>query len=440
MTPELLAHLRLSNPWLDDPSAFPAAARHRLPERFIPRLVPAAADWPVTGKAHLLVGGRQTGKSSFLWQRFVAEGRAPLLVNAEEPIIREWCASPTAVAADVGGLLPPGSPVLLDEAQHLAEAGLLVKGLVDAGLPHPLYVTGSSAFHLRARTRESLAGRAVRASMHPLGLSELAAGLDGPPLIRLERIRDLARRQMIFGGYPEAWTAADPGPVALRLLEAFVVRDASDLFRVQNLEAFRRLLRLLAGQIGSLVNVTEWASACGVSRTAISGWLDLLEETRVIRVLRPFRGGRRAEAISRPKVYFCDNGIRNAVTARFGDFEERADRGPLFENWAAAELVKTASPLAPGETLDFWRSKSGAEVDFVAERGGRLLCFEIKAANLRRPELSRSARSFIEAYRPARFHVVNLSFTAREDLGGTEVVWGGPELLLDPAGPDGGTK
>lgn len=436
MDDALLDVLRAANPWLTAPATFPAAASHRIPDPFVPRDVPVLATWPVPQRAHLVVGARQVGKSSLLWSWCRDTGRAPLFVNAEEPLVTLWARSPTLVARDIAGLVAPESPVLVDEAQHLPEAGLLVKGLVDSGLPNPLFVTGSSSFHLEARTRESLAGRAIRLALHPFSLREITRPFDQlPPLLRAARVRETAFRHMVVGGYPRAWLGDDPALVLTLLVESFVVRDASDRFRIEHLDAFRTLLGLVARQAGDLVNVAEWASVCGVARGTIDQYLAILEDTHILRVVRPFVGGRRAELTHRPKVYVADTGLRNAIVRQFDPVERRPDRSALFESWVAGELAKRLSPLSPQDVLRFWRSRSGAEVDFVVERPAGLHAFEAKAAALRRPELSRSARSFIEAYAPRRFCVLNFSLTATERIGPTEVCWLPPEAFADPAGP-----
>jgi hypothetical protein len=227
-----------------------------------------------------------------------------------------------------------------------------------------------------------------------------------------------------------------PGPErTLRsLLEAFVIRDASDLFRIKHLDAFRRLLFLIAGQVGSLVNTSEWAALCGVSRDTVEHYVDLLVESQVLQRVTPYVGGKRAELTRHPKVYFCDNGLLNAITGRFEPFEGRVDRGALFENLVAAELRKHLDPLHPGGTLRYWRSTSKAEVDFVLDDdcGGGLVGIECKAAALTRPELTRSARSFIQAYRPARFIVVNLALTHDAVIEGVPVAWRPPAWLVAP--------
>ena len=436
MDADLLALLELGNPWLTEPGRFPDEMSRRVPEHWIPRAREGDLHWPVPGKANLLVGARQVGKSSLLWRRCVERGTPPLFVNAEEPAIRQWSRSPTRVLADLRGLLRPGMPVLIDEAQLLPDAGLLCKGLIDGGLQAELWVAGSSAFHLRARTRESLAGRAARAVLHPLSLGEVAADLaDSPPLLRDHGVRRRALEHMVRGGYPAVWLAQDPTPVLRSLLEAFVIRDASDLFQVQHLDAFRRLLQLVAGQVGSLSNRSEWAAICEISGDTVRHYLDLLAETHVVYQAQPFAGGKRAELTSRPKVYFSDCGLRNIILRRMEPFEARVDpvdRGAVFESWVGGELRKHLSPLLPGDELRYWRTRSGAEVDFVIPRPDGLLAYQAKATRLKRPTLSRSARSFIEAYQPRAFHVVNLELEAAERLGATEVRWLPPEALASP--------
>jgi len=427
-----LALVKQANPWLERPELGPALVARHVPAGFVPRRTPRADAWPVRGRAHLVVGARQVGKSSFLWQRFQAWGRVPLLLNAEEPAVRLWCRSPTILTADLKGLVGPDVPILLEEAQHLEEAGLLIKGLVDGGLPNPVFVTGSSSYHLHARTRESLAGRATRVTLHPFSLDEVCADLaQRPPLLRADQARARAFRQAVWGGYPAAWLSTSPDSVLAELRDAFVLRDASDLFRVQHLDAFRRLLRLIAGQVGSLVNVAEWATICGISRPTVDAYLDILEQSHLVRRVRPFVGGKRSELTHNPKVTFCDSGLRSAVLGRFEPFEHSLERGALLESWVAAELLKHLDPLAPTDELRYWRSKAGAEVDFVLERPDGLVGIEVKASLGARPALSRSARSFLDAYHPARFLVLTLGAQAEQTIGDTRVTWLGPEALTD---------
>ncbi len=434
MKPSLRDQLHRDNPWLEVPETFPSAAQPRVPRPFLQRIVPGTDSWPVQGKAHLVVGARQVGKSSWLWRRLLDGGQAPLFIDGESPSVRLWATAAATVAHDLAELTGPGTPILIDEAQHLDEAGLLVKGLVDRRLPNPLYVTGSSWFDLRSRTRESLAGRAVRAKVHPFSLRELAATLPqdlAPAPTRWGR-RRLALRQAVVGGYPDVWLGENPDQLAGHLLDAIVLRDASDLYGVQRLRAFRRLLILVAAQQGSLVNLSEWASISEAGRDTIARWLDLLEEAHIVHRLPPFVGGRRAELTGRAKIYLCDPGLSAALIRRFEPFEDRDDRGRLLEAWVASELRKRFRPIVPERELMYWRSKGGAEVDFVLRGTDELVGIEVKATALSRPRLTRSSRSFIAAYAPQRFYVVHLGESFDDRIGDTAVCWRGPEVLAEP--------
>ena len=434
MDPQVLAIIRATNPWLERPRAFGAHLDQKLAaSEWIPRTVPAMSDWPVAGTAHLLVGARQVGKSSHLLRWLGRVGPPPLVLNAEEPTIRAWLGSPALVLDGVRSVVTADRPVVIEEAQHVADAGLLTKGLIDYGLPNALYVTGSSSFHLLSKTRESLAGRAARALMHPLSLAELSGRhAHFPPALRAARVADDAVRLCLYGGYPDAFRANEPIPVLTRLLEAFVLRDASDLFRIRHLDAFRKLALLISRQTGQLVNTAEWASLCGVSRDTIDSYVDLLRESQLVHTVSPFAGGKRSELTRRPKLYFCDNGLYGTLQQSFLPLSHRPDSGALVEAFVAGELRKHLSPLEPSDTLRYWRSTSDAEVDFVVERRDGLHAFEVKASELQRPTLTRSAHSFIAAYAPARFTVVNLSLTADQDVGETRVQWRPLSFLEDP--------
>jgi predicted AAA+ superfamily ATPase len=187
-------------------------------------------------------------------------------------------------------------------------------------------------------------------------------------------------------------------------VEAFVLKDTSDLHQIERPSVFRKLLELAAADIGNLVNLTDWAGLALASRNTVGRYLEIAAEAHVLRLVPPFAGGKRSEVTGTPKVFFLDNGLRNAVFGGFKASSERADRGALWENAVFNELVKRLELL---DEIRFWRSKSGAEVDFVVRRGERMVAIEVKAAELARPTVSRGTHSFLAAYRPACLGVVN---------------------------------
>jgi predicted AAA+ superfamily ATPase len=413
MNPQLRRVILAENPWLRGEDLL-GWIRHFLPASYIQRRLRLVADPRVV----LVVGPRQAGKSTLIWKTLEEAAEPVLYLNCEEPSIREWLSSPAELLADVAEYAGQARALFFEEVQRLPEAGLFLKGLVDRRPGLGIYATGSSSFDLEAATRESLAGRAQRHLLLPLSLAEAGAGLPGSPLAREEGLSQLVEQMMVYGGYPTVLTSGDPRRELASLVEAFVVRDASDRFRIRHTAALHKILELAASQVGNLVNLSEWAALSSVSNDTVADYCRLLEETHLIRLVRPFVGGKRAEITSARKVYLLDNGIRNQLFGGFQPAAGRPDRGALMENLVFTELAKTVHPLLDG--LGTWRSKSGAEVDFVVEHQGRLLACEVKAGDSR-GILSRSAHSFLEAYQPEQLLIVNRSDSPEVKVGSTRV-------------------
>ncbi len=401
--------LLLLNPWLEEPARFGEEVGRRLPARLVPRRL-ARAPAVERGKVRLVVGPRQAGKSTLVWSDLAgAEARSVLFILGEEPLLRGWASSPLVMMRDLDAELPSVRTLFFDELQHVDNAALMLKGLVDARRGYQIVATGSSSFHLMDRVRESLAGRATRQVLLPFSVAELAAEDAAlPPAVARQRRTEVVRRMLVDGSYPGVWLAVDPRRELLELVEAFVLRDVSDRFRIQRPEAFRRLLQLLAGQIGQMLNLAELASHLGIAVSTVREYVNLLEETWIVRLLPPFAGGRRVEVTSAARVHFVDLGLRNAVLGLLDhDLERRPDLGALVEGLTFSELLKS---VGPGWGLHYWRAKGGAEVDFVLVQGERRIAVEAKVHPRR--AMSRSLRSFIAAYAPELVLIVTLAPSA----------------------------
>jgi len=385
-----------ANPWLATPAQLATVVHRHVPDAWIPRRVPLDG-FADRSRAKLIVGPRQVGKTTWLWHHLGSRPPSSLLyLQCEEPLLRTWLSSPISFLDELRRELPEVDTLFLDEAQHLDEAGLVIKGIIDARLDLDVFVTGSSAFHLDAGTRESLAGRAVRRVMWPLSLREATSPRPGEaPLAARARARAAVDRQWLYGGYPRPFLAEEPAAELSDLVEAFIVRDASDRFRIQHIDAFRRLLQLAATQAGQMVNMSEWSSLLGISAGTVDDYLTVLEESYILRRVPAFSGGRRREITSARRVHYCDAGIRNAVIRAYApDLHLRPDRGALAETWAFGEVLKSV-PREWG--VHYWRAKGGAEMDVVLVLGERLIGVEVKAGKTR---VSRSVRSFADAYAP----------------------------------------
>lgn len=389
------------NPWIEDIHVWQEFAMSRLPANYIPRIVSPRLE---KDKVILITGPRQSGKSTLAWKILSNSDRPFIYVNCEEYLLRELCGSAALFMDEMERLAPVAQGFFFEEAQHLPEAGLFLKGLVDLKSGKQIMATGSSSFHLLAKTRESLAGRAQRHVLLSFGARELVPD-SVSATIKEMKARDIFSTLMLFGGYPEVFLSMDKEEVLGRLVEAFVLRDASDLYMIRNPGAFRKLMELAASQTANLVNYSNLAENIGVSVNTTAQYLNILEESHIIRMLPPFAGGKRAEITSTPKLYFMDNGVRNYLFGGFTDPANRADSGALTENLIFTELCKRINPLT--ESIHFWRSSSGAEVDFVLQKQGRLIAMEVKAGAMKKPLISRSLRSFISAYNPDAAYVLN---------------------------------
>lgn len=396
------------NPWLATPEKGSKLFSRFIPAPYVGRTNPINSNQQ--NRAVLVVGPRKAGKSTVVWHHLTPFFPNLLYLNLEDPVFRGSDPEAWDLVTFIQETLPHLQAIFLDEVQHMHEAGLFVKALVDAKLEIPLWVTGSSSYDLHARTRESLAGRAIRRRLLPFSHAELLEhGGPHTEFANTRRSQDILSHQLVYGSYPAVYSSKTANEKILLLgdlSEALILRDASDLYKIKRIDAFRRLLTLMAGQIGNLINFSEYASICNVDIGTVQTHVGILREGHIVETLPPFAGRKRREIISAPKVFFLDNGIRNQLLRSFAtDWEARADKGALFENWVFSEITKVL-PLQ--SSLKFWRSKSGAEVDFVIEHAGELHAIEVKCSRLRQPKLSRSSKSFIEAYAPDRFIVVNL--------------------------------
>ena len=418
------------NPWIVKPDAYQKYISPFLPEKYIPRQLDRVK---ISSKqALVIIGPRQSGKSTIAWHLLKPFFPNLLFFNMEDPLLKTGCVSAIEMISLIRSDFPFIKAIFIDEIQHLEEAGLFVKMMVDARFNLPIIVTGSSSFHLRSKTRESLAGRAIRRMLLPFSLQELLDDIQPSNDLAMKEVcNEIVGHQLIIGSYPSVYLEKkieDKKIILSDLVEALILRDASDIFKIKRIDAFRKLMTLLAGQIGNLINVSELAAHCNVNVGSVNAYNEIMEESHIIKRLRPFVGGKRHEITGAPKIFFIDNGIRNQLLNSFStNIDLRTDRGPLFENWLFSEIYK-ALPFQA--TIKYWRSKSGAEVDFIIEFANQLIGIEAKASKLTKTRLSKSATSFVKAYKPLKLAIVNLSLDMQAEYGGTQIDFITPPGLL----------
>ena len=407
------------NPWLQAPEKWMESVQKHLPRPYVPRAL--SSEWKSEkNKVYLVIGPRQSGKSTFIWHYLSTQSEPFLMINCEEQSLRNLCESPALFLREIQEIISKVPGLFFEEIQHLPEAGLFLKGLVDLKPEVPVFVTGSASYNLKSKTRESLAGRAVRHYLLPFGLRELLPE-NAPPFVLKQKKESLLKNMVLWGGYPEVFLSENRQAVLAQLVEAFVLRDASDVYRIKRPDAFRKLLSLAASQIGNLVNFSSWAANSGVSVTTVMEYVNIMAESHIVKLAQPFVGGKRAEITSTPKIYFLDNGLRNFLFGGFTSLDQRGDLGALMENFVFTELCKNTNPLL--DSILYWRSTSGAEVDFIIRKSDAIWAIEVKAGSMKRPAITRSLRSFIQAYGPENVLVLNDTLQDRMEMEGTKILF-----------------
>lgn len=386
----------------------------------------------------LIVGPRQSGKTTLMTnlKRFVeAKGEKTLFLSLDFEEDKKFFASQTSLLAKLSlEFGPQRGIVFIDEIQRKEDAGLFLKGIFDRGLPYKFVVSGSGSVELKEKVHESLLGRKLLFELSTVSFHEFAAWKLGD---RYEnKLREffavdpgeaqrLLEEYLRFGGYPRVIleeTLEAKRRIINEIYRSYLEKDMAYLLRIERTEAFGSLLKVLANQIGRLLNFSELSQTLGLSLPTLKNYFWYAEKTFVIERVSPYFRNVRKEITKSPTVYFSDLGLRNYVAGVFGTAHEASEEpGFLFQNFVFLALKDALG--SSGASLHHWRTKDRAEVDLVIETNGRVIPVEVKYKALKHPEIERSLRSFIDHYHPKRAFVVNKTFSGRLAVKETDVVF-----------------
>lgn len=348
------------------------------------------------GKVILLFGPRQAGKTTLL-RTLIPNQDDALWINGDLQAHHRLLDEPQP---DRFALLLNKRRILcIDEAQRIVDIGLKLKILND-GLPDvQIIATGSTSFELANQTGESLTGRKWEYKLYPISFGEMSE--------HTSAIHEhaLLKHRLVYGYYPEIVTHPGDEPERLRLLtESYLYKDILAWEGVMKPQKLSTLLQALAYQIGSQVSYSELAQLCGIDAKTVERYIDLLEKTFVVFRMGSYSRNLRNELKSSRKIYFYDNGIRNAVIGRFDPIELRDDRGALWENFIVAERMKRNAYTNQTARVYFWKTTAQQEIDYLEELDGILHAYEFKWQSTKKVK---PPRSFTNGYPGASFAVVN---------------------------------
>jgi hypothetical protein len=324
-------------------------------------------------KVVVVYGARQTGKTTLSHELLnKVEGKV-LRINADELKYIDVLSSRDFSKMQ---LLIDGYDVLfIDEAQRIPNLGINLK-IIHENMPGlKILVTGSSSFDLANTINEPLTGRTSTFRLFPFSLQELK---------QHESVFDLQHRLdefLIYGLYPALQkypNANDKEKYLIELCNSYLYKDVLELSNIRNSSQINKLLKLLAFQVGSEVSINELGRSLGMSQETVNSYIDLLEKSFIVFRLSGFSKNLRKEISKRDKIFFWDIGIRNCLINNFAPLDMRTDKGALWENFIIAERLKYLSNNNMQFTPYFWRTYTGAEIDYVEEKNGVLTAYEVK--------------------------------------------------------------
>ncbi len=347
-------------------------------------------------KIIVLLGPRQVGKTTLLSQIESIENKKTLLLNCDN--YDDAMSIEDKSTTELRSLIEPYDIVFIDEVQRVRNIGLTLKKIGDMKLATQVIVTGSSSLGMADDINEPATGRLVEYNLFPLSLPELAEETS-----EREESRMLNTR-LIYGLYPEVVTDSSfAKQLLVSLSNNYLYKDIFSYKGIKKPDMIVKLTRALALQLGSEVSYNELAQLIGIDKATVESYINLLEKCFIIFRIDSFSRNMRNEIKRGKKIYFYDNGVRNAIIANFAPSELRSDMGALWENMMVVERLKRNSYRQNYTHTYFWRNTDQQEIDLVEETDGRLTAFEFKWSHKAKASMP---ASFAKAYPEAEWKVV----------------------------------
>lgn len=384
-----------------------------------------------------IVGARQVGKTTFLQHIFseITKRKRTEFLTFE----REKDLSLFESIEDFKEYYQGYEVIIIDEFHYAQEGGKKLKYLFDT-TNIKFIISGSSSLELTFETGKYLVGRMFKFQLYPFSFREFLLARDKQLFNLLHsrvpdifspklsfgrfpgeeinsRIREYFEEYLIFGGYPQVVLTRDKEEkvkILESILENYLLRDIKALLNLKTKGELLKIAEFLSTQICSLLNYNELSNISHLKYKEVIKHLEILENTFIVSLLKPFYKNPRTELVKTPKIYFIDNGFRNYLLSDFRKIGKRNEAGQLAENFVFSSLKRRN----PGK-LNFWRTKSKAEVDFILQREGEIIPIEVKYSPS--PSLGKSFYSFIEKFSPRYGYVLTQGFYEVRKVKNTEI-------------------
>ena len=325
------------------------------------------------GKVIILLGARRVGKTFLLNQYLKDITEKYIFWNGEDFAVHDLLKRRSV--QNYKNILGDAKLLIIDEAQKIPDAGMILKLIVDSFENLKIVVTGSSAFDITNLTGEPLTGRKFEITLYPVSENEFRQ-IEKPG----EWFDNLSQR-LVYGNLPELANIEnqkDKAEYLREIISSYLLKDILAFGNLRNSSKLFDLLKLIAFQAGNEVSVQELGKQLAMSKNTVERYLDILSKGFVVYRLNGFSRNLRKEIVKNSKWYFYDNGIRNAIIANFNSITTRDDMGVLWENYLMSERIKHLSYSGVICNRYFWRTYDRQEIDLIEEREGKLFAYEFK--------------------------------------------------------------
>lgn len=412
--------------------------------------------WSDLPEIYAIKGPRQAGKTTLvnIFQNYLnKQGISPQNIHfitfEDRKILADFITDPVNYVKRRTLSLKPQQRqyFFIDEFQYLKQGGQKLKLLYDLTENIKFIITGSSSLEIANELGRFLVGRVFSFNLWPLDFEEFLQTKE-PEIYRFhqeqkEKIKKLILENQplklstpfftnklqlcleeftAFGGYPQTILSQDiltKQTILKNIYEAYLTHDIIHLLKITNTEVFTKIVSFLANQTGSLLNYQNLTNDSGSYFKEVQKFLTILEETYIIKKIRPYFKNTATELKKNPKIYFIDTGLRNSILGNFDNLEHRVDKGALIENFVLTELVKNIEE--PTIKIRYWRTIAKTEVDFIVDKVRDIVPIEVKMSPFKKPNVSRSFRSFIEKYNPKIGLILTQDFIGKIKINSTQI-------------------
>jgi uncharacterized protein len=379
----------------------------------------------------VLHGSRQVGKTSimlFLKNYLEKSGQITHFIDLED--LRYLSLLDSGIHEfikylDSEGLLfnDKKTYVFIDEIQYLNNPSSFLKLAADHHKNIKIIVSGSSSFNIKKKFKDSLVGRTINFEIFPLSFEEYLvfknykySGHRSISPIKNRELSDLYTEYVLYGGYPKI---AQNNEIKMKekylqqIIDTYIRKDINSLADIGDIMKFNKLIEILASQSGQLLNITELANTSRLNKLTVEKYISLLEETYIIRLVRPYSANLRAELFKTPKVFFIDTGLMQMLWLKKIQNEII---GNVFETSIFSELIKKYGK----NNIFYWRTKEKKEIDFIRNDHSGILPIEVKL-NFQQISLN-YIKYFLEKYKLTEYRCIGLYGTPDKD--NYEYPWG----------------